>query len=84
MTGGDQMDLYSVGLGDGLQCCFDSEIQHHNLGVPAADPGGPAPLPQDFFLNMQFSGNFKGKTPILSKLWAQAPPPLGSKLRWDP
>ena len=28
---------------------------------------------------MQFSGNFKGKTPILSKFWAQAPP-LGSKL----
>ncbi len=32
---------------------------------------------------MQFSGNFKGKTPILSKFWAQAPP-LRSKLRWAP
>ena len=43
---------------------------------------GPSPYPQDFFKIMQFSGNFKGKTPILSKFWAQGPPPLGSKLRW--
>ena len=46
-------------------------------------PWGPGPpLPQEFFLIMQFSGNFKGKTPILSKFWVQGPPigvktPLG-------
>ncbi len=33
---------------------------------------GP-PLPPRLFKIMQFSGNFKGKTPILSKVWAQAP-----------
>ena len=34
---------------------------------------------------MQFSGNFKGKPPILRKFWAQGPPPpLGSKLHWAP
>ncbi len=32
---------------------------------------------------MQFSGNFKGKTLILSKFWAQGPL-LGVKLRWPP
>ncbi len=31
---------------------------------------------------MQFSGNFKGKPPILSYFWAQGP--LGSKLLWGP
>ncbi len=31
---------------------------------------------------MQFSGNFKGKTPILSKFWVR--PPLGPKLCWAP
>ncbi len=40
--------------------------------------------PQDFFKIMQFSGNFKGKPPILSKFWAQGPLPLGSKLHWPP
>ena len=43
---------------------------------------GP-PCPQDFFTIMQFSGNFKGNTPILSDIWAQATP-LGSKLYWAP
>ncbi len=34
---------------------------------------GEGPCPQDFFFKiMQFSGNFKGKTPILSKFWAHA------------
>ena len=47
---------------------------------PLADPGGPGgpglPCPQEFFfLIMQFSGNFKGNAPILSKFWA-----LGSTL----
>ncbi len=48
----------------------------------AADAGGP-PCPKDFFKIMQFSGNFKGKAPILSKFWAQPPPSLGSKLPVD-
>ncbi len=34
-------------------------------------PGSPSPLPQDLVKIMQFSGNFKGKTPMLSKSWAQ-------------
>ena len=29
--------------------------------------------PQDFFKIMQFSGNFKEKSHILSKFWAQGP-----------
>ena len=38
---------------------------------PGGGPGCPGPpCPQDFFKIMQFSGNFKGKTPILSKFWA--------------
>ncbi len=43
-------------------------------GYSVADPGGPRsppPCPQDFFKIMQFSDHFKGKTPILSKFWAQ-------------
>ncbi len=32
---------------------------------------------------MQFSGNFKGKPPVLSIFWAQGPS-LGSKLYWAP
>ncbi len=43
-----------------------------------ADPGGLGarpPLPPRFFFKiMQFSGNCKGKPPILSKFWAQPPP----------
>ncbi len=36
---------------------------------------GPAPCLQIFFFFkiMQFSGNFKEKTPVLSKFWALAP-----------
>ncbi len=53
---------------------------------PVADPGGPGgpgPLcPKDFFKIMQFSGNFRGKTLILSKLWAQGP--LGVKTLLGP
>ncbi len=39
----------------------------------AGGPGGPGPTPcpQDFFK----IGQFFGKTPILSKFWAQGPPP---------
>ncbi len=44
------------------------------------DPGGPCP--QDLFKIMQFSGNFDGKTPVVSTFWAQGP--LGSKLGWAP
>ena len=45
---------------------------------------GPGPLsPIYIFQIMQFSGNFKGQTPILSKFWAQGLP-LGSKLGWAP
>ncbi len=41
--------------------------------------GARPPLPPRFFFKiMQFSGNFKGKPPILSKCWAQGPS-LGSK-----
>ncbi len=36
------------------------------------------------FKIMQFSGNVKGKTPILSKLWAQSPPPTGVKTLFGP
>ncbi len=51
--------------------------------TPVVDPGGAAPpFPQDFFQIMQFSCNFKGKTPIFSKFWAQGP--LGSKFHWAP
>ncbi len=35
--------------------------------------GGP-PCSQDFFKIMQFSRNFKGRTPILSKFWGSGPP----------
>ncbi len=46
---------------------------------------GPGPpLPQDFFQNHAVFRQFQGKTPILSKFWAQGPPPLGSKLQWPP
>ena len=35
-----------------------------------------APLaPKIFFKIIQFSGNFEGKSPILSRFWAQGPPP---------
>ncbi len=44
-------------------------------------PGGPAPLAPKFFFKSHFSGNFKGKNPILSKFWVQALP-LGLKPRW--
>ncbi len=37
-----------------------------------------------FVLIMQFSGNFKGKTPILSKCWAQDPPPWGQNSTGPP
>ncbi len=46
----------------------------HKRAVTVADTGGlgaEPPLPQDFFKIMHFSGNFKGRTPISSKLWAQ-------------
>ena len=48
-------------------------------------PGGPGPpfAPQDFFQNHAVFRQFFGKTLILSKFWAQAPP-LGSKLCWTP
>ncbi len=41
----------------------------------------PPPCPQDFFEIMQFSGNFKGKTPIFEQILGSAPP-FRSKLRW--
>ncbi len=63
-----------------LNCGFLGEA-HQVYPTSVADPEG-SPLPPRFFLKiMQCSGNFKGKTPILSKFWAQ-PPPLGSKLHW--
>ena len=37
---------------------------------------GAGPLCPKSFLIVQFSGNFKGKPPILSKFWVQGPPPL--------
>ena len=50
-------------------------------GRAPADQRGPwglgPPCPQDVFKIMQFSGNFKGKPPMLSKFCAQSP--LGSK-----
>ncbi len=46
--------------------------------------GARTPLAsQDFFKIMQFSGNFKGKTLILGKFWAQGPP-LGVKTPLGP
>ncbi len=64
-----------------VHCMSESDTKHSSSGSRGA-LGDRAPL-QDFFKIMQFSGNFKGKTPILSKFWAQGPP-LGSKLRWPP
>ncbi len=55
------------------------QLFRSSSGSRASGPG--LPCPQDFFKIMQFSGNLKGKTPILSKVWAQGPP-LGSKLHW--
>ena len=69
-----------------IQRLLNSEETTNNIfcvTCSLVDPGGLGawpPLPPDFFKIMQFSGNFKGKTPILSKLWAQGP--LGSKLWW--
>ncbi len=51
--------------------------------LAVVDPGGSPPCLQDFFKIMQFSGNFRGKTPILSKFWPQGPP-WGQKLCWAP
>ena len=54
-------------------------LQICQVGNSVADPGGGGsgaqapPCPQDFFKIMQFSGNFKGKTPIFSKFRDQAP-----------
>ncbi len=45
-------------------------------------PWGPPPCHQVFFQNHAAFRQFKGKTPILSKFWAQGP--LGSKLHWAP
>ncbi len=55
--------------------CHQVPAVYQPLSAPVADPGGLGPpCHQDFFKIMQFSGNFKGKTPILSKFWAQGPP----------
>ena len=45
-----------------------------DLGAIFGSRHGP-PLPPRFFVfkMMQFSGNFKGKAPVLSKFWAQDP-----------
>ncbi len=46
----------------------------HSSGSRGGGSGAQAPpCPQDFFKIMQFSGNFKGKTPIFSKFRDQAP-----------
>ncbi len=53
---------------------------HHSkcTNLSPADPGGLCgpgpPCSQEFSKIMQFSGNFKGKNPILRKFWAQGPP----------
>ncbi len=76
---------------DSIVPCFaQSWVQNQQTenvsGVTLEDSGGPwgpgPPCPQDFFKIMQFSEDFKGKTPILSKFQALAP--LGSKLCWAP
>ncbi len=58
-------------------------LQHTKTECQQKRIQGAPPCPQDFFLIMKFSGNFKGKTPILSIFWAQGPP-LRSKLCWAP
>ena len=45
-----------------------------NHGPSHSTRGFRAPLPSGFFQILQFTGNFKGKPPILSKFWAQGPP----------
>ncbi len=54
----------------------------HQQRIQGAWGPGP-PLPPRFLQLMQFSGNFKGKSPILSKFWAQGPP-LGVKIPLGP
>ncbi len=56
---------------------FERKVQSRIQGG-AWGSGSPPSCPQDFFKIMQFAGNFKGKTPILSQVWAQVPP-LGVK-----
>ncbi len=48
-------------------------------GGSRGPPRRPPFAPKIFFKIVHFSGNFKGKPPVLSKLWAQ-----GSKLQWPP
>ncbi len=57
------------------------ELQWAQWRIQGALRAGP-PCPQDFFKIMQFSDNFKGKIPILSKCWVQAP--LGVKTPLGP
>ncbi len=45
--------------------------------------GGSRGPPCPFFKIMQFSGNFKGRTPILSTFWDQGPP-IGVKTLLGP
>ena len=60
-----------------VQRCQMETHMRHSRGSRGALWAWP-PCPQDFFKIMQFSGNFKGKSPIFSKFWAQGPP-LGVK-----
>ncbi len=49
-----------------IKTCLDSLV----------DPGGPGglgPLAPKIFKIMLFLGNFKGKTPVVSKFWAHGP-----------
>ena len=63
----------------GVTCQFGLRGQ----GLSSRDPrGGQAPLALKISFHAIFR-HFGGKTPILSKFWAQAPP-LGSKLSWAP
>ena len=64
-------------LPHGHQLLFSSiHCSRFSPRCTVADPGAPgSSCPQDFLKIMQFSGNSKKKNPILSKFWAQGPPP---------
>ncbi len=54
-------------------CMFPLVTIWSHWHLPTDGSRGPL-CPQDVFKIMQFSGNFLGKPPILSKFWAQGPP----------
>ena len=58
--------------------------QFSSCEISLADPEVPLLPIVFFFKSCSFLAILWGKNPILSKIWAQAPPPLRSKLCWAP